>query len=111
MTNDEKDPKHQASKRISDAAGTAGASSEQREHQEITNMATGRVKWFSKDKGFGFITRDDGQQDLFVHHTAIEGVGFKNLTEGDEVEFEEAPGKGNKGPKAANVRVLRACPR
>jgi CspA family cold shock protein len=69
---------------------------------------TGVVKWFNKEKGYGFISRDDGTGDLFVHHSAIEGKGFKNLNEGDEVEFVEAPGNKGKGPKADNVKVLRA---
>ena len=64
-------------------------------------MATGTVKWFNNTKGFGFITADDGT-DVFVHHTDIEGDGFKSLEEGDAVEFEVT--QGDKGPKAAGVR-------
>lgn len=62
---------------------------------------TGTVKWFNDTKGFGFITPEDGSKDCFVHHSAIQGSGFKSLAEGDRVEFDliqEA-----KGPKAANV--------
>jgi len=65
-------------------------------------MATGTVKWFSDDKGFGFITPDDGSQDLFVHHTAIAGTGFRSLSEGAKVNYEEEAG--DKGPKATNVQ-------
>lgn len=61
----------------------------------------GKVKWFNESKGFGFITRDDGQKDCFVHHTAIAGEGFKNLAEGEAVEFDVV--QGDKGPAAANV--------
>src|SRR5918996_3937045 len=55
-------------------------------------MATGTVKWFSDDKGYGFIKPDDGGNDLFVHHTAIAGSGFKSLAEGAKVEYEEEQG-------------------
>ncbi|MFA6004709.1 MAG: cold-shock protein [Elusimicrobiota bacterium] len=67
-------------------------------------MATGKVKWFNDQKGFGFITPDDGSKDLFVHHTAITGEGFKTLTENQAVEFEVQ--QSDKGPRAANVRKI-----
>ena len=64
----------------------------------------GTVKWFNPDKGFGFIVREDGGKDCFVHHSAIKGEGFKNLTEGERVEFEVV--QGQKGPAAENVTKL-----
>jgi CspA family cold shock protein len=67
------------------------------------STTTGRVKWFDEKKGFGFIERSDGN-DVFVHFKAITGSGFKTLTEGQEVEFEVE--EGQKGPQAANVRVV-----
>ena len=65
-------------------------------------MATGTVKWFSNDKGYGFITPDEGGEDLFVHHSGIAGSGFKTLTEGAKVEFDVT--QGQKGPAAANIK-------
>jgi CspA family cold shock protein len=66
-------------------------------------VATGTVKWFSSEKGYGFITPDGGGGDLFVHFSAIAGGGFKTLAEGAKVEFEVT--QGQKGPQATNVRV------
>jgi len=64
-------------------------------------VATGRVKWFNEKKGFGFIEQDGGP-DVFVHHSSIQGAGFKTLAEGESVEFEVV--QGPKGPKAENVQ-------
>ena len=65
-------------------------------------MPTGTVKWFSDDKGYGFITPDDGSKDVFVHHSAIVGEGFRTLTEGAKVTYESE--EGPKGPAAASVQ-------
>jgi cold shock protein len=67
-------------------------------------MATGTVKWFNGDKGYGFITPADGGKDLFVHFSAIQGDGYKSLDEGQKVEFDV--GRGKKGDEAQNVRVI-----
>ncbi len=65
-------------------------------------MATGTVKWFNPEKGFGFITPEDGSADVFVHFSAITGEGYRNLEENQKVEYDVT--QGQKGPQAANVR-------
>ena len=67
-------------------------------------MATGTVKWFSAEKGFGFITPEDGSADVFVHFSAIAGDGYRNLEENAKVEYDVT--QGQKGPQAANVRTV-----
>jgi cold shock protein len=67
-------------------------------------MPTGTVKWFNSDKGFGFITQDGGGADVFVHYSAIASSGYRELAEGQKVEFDVT--QGQKGPQAANVRPL-----
>lgn len=67
-------------------------------------MPAGTVKWFNGEKGYGFITPEDGSKDLFVHFSAIQGEGYKTLNEGQKVEYEAT--QGQKGPQASNVRVI-----
>jgi cold shock protein len=67
-------------------------------------VATGTVKWFNSEKGFGFIQQDDAGPDVFVHYSAISGQGYRELAEGQKVEFEVT--QGQKGPQAANVRAV-----
>jgi cold shock protein len=69
----------------------------------VTELATGTVKFFNAEKGYGFISREEGD-DVFVHFSAIEGTGYKSLEEGQRVEFDVGPGK--KGDEARNVRVV-----
>ncbi len=69
-------------------------------------VATGTVKWFNSQKGYGFIIPDDGGDDLFVHHSNIVSDGFRTLTDGQKVEYEA--GQGRKGPEATNVRPMEA---
>jgi CspA family cold shock protein len=66
-------------------------------------VSTGTVKWFNPEKGFGFITQDDGGADVFVHFSAISGAGYRNLEENQKVEYDVT--QGPKGPQAANVKV------
>lgn len=65
-------------------------------------MARGTVKWFNDQKGFGFISPNDGGKDVFVHQSAIQSSGFRSLKEGDQVEYDSE--QGQKGPQAVNVR-------
>jgi CspA family cold shock protein len=65
---------------------------------------TGTVKWFNDDKGFGFIARDDGEKDVFCHHSAIRSEGFRTLREGQKVQFDVV--QGQKGPAAENVTMV-----
>jgi len=69
-----------------------------------TAMAEGTVKWFNATKGYGFVTPDDGSPDVFVHFSAIDGTGYRELIEGERVEFEQT--QGQKGPQATKVRKL-----
>ena len=72
--------------------------------EEVLGLATGVVKWFSDEKGFGFITPDDGGKDAFVHFTGIAGDGFRTLAEGAKVEYDAE--QGAKGPAAVNVQTI-----
>jgi len=72
--------------------------------QEEYDMATGTVKWFNADKGFGFIAPDDGSEDVFAHFSAIQSSGYRSLNENQKVEFDVE--QGQKGLQAANIRPL-----
>jgi CspA family cold shock protein len=85
-------------------AGAAGAETPERRKEGGIAVATGTVKWFSSEKGFGFITPDDGSADVFVHFSAIAGEGYRNLEEAQKVEYDL--GQGQKGPQASNVRPI-----
>ncbi|MCA4131599.1 cold-shock protein [Arthrobacter sp. M4] len=67
-------------------------------------MATGTVKWFNAEKGYGFIANDDGSADVFAHYSAITGGGYRSLEEGQKVTFDIEPGQ--KGPQAQNIRIV-----
>lgn len=70
------------------------------------SRVTGTVKWFNDKKGFGFLAREDGEKDCFVHHSAIKASGFASLREGEKVEFDVV--QGEKGPAAENVTILES---
>ena len=84
--------------------GSAGFSYTTGKTEGFSIMATGTVKWFNAEKGFGFIAPDDGSADVFVHYSEIQGNGFRTLEEDQKVEFEV--GEGAKGPQAQQVRAL-----
>jgi CspA family cold shock protein len=86
------------------SGGLVGAPGGAAGKKEEALMPTGTVKWFNDEKGFGFITPDEGDRDLFVHYSGIDGQGFKSLPENSKVEYEEEAG--DKGPKAVNVRPI-----
>jgi CspA family cold shock protein len=90
----------------SSAGGVAGcfASSARSTNPRRIYMPSGTVKWFSSEKGYGFITPDDGGKDLFVHYSGIAGNGYRSLDEGSKVSYEAEAGP--KGPKAVNVQPL-----
>jgi CspA family cold shock protein len=75
-----------------------------RKNKELQQMAQGKVKWFNDQKGYGFISNNDGSGDVFAHYSAIQSDGFKSLAEGDSVEFEVV--NSDKGPKAANIKKI-----
>jgi CspA family cold shock protein len=83
--------------------GLSGSSRGRTAHREEKALTTGTVKFFNAEKGFGFISRDGGD-DVFVHYSNIQGSGYKSLSEGQQVEFDVAPGR--KGEEAQNVRVV-----
>ncbi|GAA4184394.1 hypothetical protein GCM10022288_05050 [Gryllotalpicola kribbensis] len=86
--------------------GTPDRNSRPGTRKKDDDMATGTVKWFNSEKGYGFISPDDGSADVFAHFSAISGSGFRNLEEGQKVEFDTE--RGQKGPQAANIRPAQA---
>ena len=89
---------------VADCVRLTGCSRAPSIYERLTTMATGTVKWFNAEKGFGFIAPDDGSSDVFVHYSEIQGSGFRTLEENQQVEFEI--GEGSKGPQAQQVRAL-----
>jgi CspA family cold shock protein len=91
-------------RRVAKQVPSSGFAPGRHTQEEAANVPTGTVKWFNDEKGYGFITPDEGDRDLFVHYSGIDGQGFKTLAQGAQVEYEEEVG--DKGPKAVNVRLL-----
>jgi CspA family cold shock protein len=81
--------------------GCDSAKTTETKKEDVNIMSTGKVKWFNESKGYGFIEPDGGGRDVFVHYSAIQGEGYKTLSEGQAVEFEVM--QGEKGPQASNV--------
>src|SRR4029079_18753828 len=94
---------------IRSTSSTARGSGPRRGSKRGLSVGTGTVKWFSDDKGFGFITPDEGGRDLFVHFSGITGDGYRSLAEGTKVSYDEE--QGDKGPKAVNVAKLQLTAR
>jgi CspA family cold shock protein len=84
-------------------SGSLKVETKKSERKEVVTMANGTVKWFNEQKGYGFITQEEGP-DVFVHYSGINSSGFKTLKEGDRVTFDVEQGK--KGPAAVNVKIL-----
>ena len=95
---------HRAARSMREGSARQHHLAHQNSCEEVLGLATGVVKWFSDEKGFGFITPDDGGKDAFVHFSGISGDGFRTLAEGTKVEYEL--GESPKGPQATNVRVI-----
>jgi cold shock protein len=89
--------------RIAQGATIVGGGSRIHRQSRSNSVATGTVKWFNSEKGYGFISREDGD-DVFAHFSAIQGDGYRSLEEGQKVEFDVGPGR--KGEEAQNIRVV-----
>jgi len=112
LNNEEFDVPHSAAQHVAirprrrRRRGTSDGNCRPGTRKKDDDMATGTVKWFNSEKGYGFISPDDGSADVFAHFSAISGNGFRNLEEGQKVEFDTE--RGQKGPQAANIRPAQA---